>query len=57
MNPRGDARDHKFTMMMTDGERQQLEQLAEADRRSMADWIRKVIADMHRAQFPPKKRK
>ncbi len=43
-------------MVMTETERAQLEQLAEADHRSAADWIRLAIGAAHAERFPVPKR-
>ena len=53
--PKPDIRDRKFTMVMTQDERDRLEALAEADHRSAADWVRVAILSAYEARFGAKK--
>lgn len=45
------TKEHRFTMVMEKEVRRKLEALAEADRRSAADWIRLAIIDAFEARF------
>lgn len=42
-------------MVMTQEERDKLDALAEADRRSAADWVRVAILSAYEARFPKKR--
>ncbi len=57
MAPKAATRTHNFSMVMTDDERAQLDALAEADRRSAADWVRVAIAMAYGDRFGKKKHK
>jgi Leu/Phe-tRNA-protein transferase len=54
MTPRGEPRGKKFTMVMTDDERSQLEAVAAHEQRTASDWIRVQIRSAYEA-LPKKK--
>jgi predicted DNA-binding protein len=54
--PKADVRKHRFSMVMTDEERDRLEALADSDRRSAADWVRNAIHAAYEERFGGKKK-
>ena len=58
MAPKGSPRESKFTMLLSDEERDKLTQIAEAEGLPASTWLRRVILQEHATRFPtvPKKR-
>jgi hypothetical protein len=57
MSPKGEPRDRKFTLVMTDEERLMLDALSVEEQRTASDWIRLRIREAFAARFGPKKPK
>jgi len=50
MVPKGDPREHKFTLVLSDEEHEMLLSIAERDGRSAASWIRQAIRSAHQQE-------
>lgn len=52
---KSDKRSYRFTMLMTEAEREMFSEVAEADRRTVADWIRVQMHAAHEKLTAAKK--
>jgi hypothetical protein len=57
MSPKGNPRELRFSVLMTEEERNMLTAIAEAEHRSAGDWLRVQILTEYRTRFGDKKPK